>query len=79
MSTQGTVALNLRINAETGNQLDLLAKKTNRSKSFYVRELIERGLEQLMWEMDILQEVEDVRTGKSRTYTLDEVRAKYAG
>lgn len=35
----------VRLSAETERRLDTLAAKTGRSKAYYLREIIERGLE----------------------------------
>jgi RHH-type rel operon transcriptional repressor/antitoxin RelB len=35
----------VRLSAETEKRLDALAAKTSRSKAYYLREIIERGLE----------------------------------
>ncbi len=43
----------VRIPEETQRRLDALAERTHRSRSFYLREAIERGLPQVEWEYDI--------------------------
>ena len=37
----------VRLSAETEKRLDLLSAKTGRSKAYYLREMIERGLEDM--------------------------------
>lgn len=40
-----TKVLNVRVDNEIANRLELLAKKTHRPKSFYVRDMIVKYLE----------------------------------
>ena len=37
----------VRLSAETEKRLEVLAAKTGRSKAYYLREMIERGLEDM--------------------------------
>lgn len=52
-----------------------LAKRTGRSRSFYVNEALADSIDQLEYEYGILKQVEDYRAGRLETYSLDEVRA----
>lgn len=64
----------LRLPHETETRLDFLAQKTGRTKAYYLREIIERGLtevEDYYLAADIL---ERVRKGEEKTYTSAEVR-----
>ena len=63
----------IRLNEETSNRLNKLSERTGRPKSFYLRQLIEDGLGKLEYEYEILQDIEDYRKGKSKTYTLEEM------
>ena len=67
----------IRLNKETEDRLDRLSERTGRSKAFYLRQLIEDGLDQLEYECGILQDVEDYRKGNLKTYTLDEMNKRY--
>ena len=67
----------IRLNKETEDRLNRLAERTGRSKAFYLRQLIEDGLDQLEYEYGILQDVEDYRKGNLKTYTLDEMKKRY--
>lgn len=64
------MAIALRISSELEKRLTILAKKTNRSKSFYVREALEHHIEEL----------EDYFLGKAimesseKIYSAEEVR-----
>lgn len=67
----------VRLSDEITSQLNRIAIKTGRTKSFYLRKLIEEGIEKLAYEYEILQEVEDYKTGKTKTYTLEEMKKRY--
>ncbi len=69
------MATTVRIPEETKQRLDALAARTHRSRSFYLREAIERGLPQVEWEYDLAQRVGEVRSGAVTTETLAEVVA----
>lgn len=60
---------------ETGAKLENLAARTGRSKSYCLREAVETHTAQLVREYDILEIAQNVRAGRERTYTLDEVEA----
>ena len=66
----------VRIPEETQRRLDALAERTHRSRSFYLREAIERGLPQVEWEYDVAARVGEVRAGAVATETLAEVVAE---
>jgi RHH-type rel operon transcriptional repressor/antitoxin RelB len=69
MSKQAAV----RLSDETYARLKALAEKTGRTATYYIREAIDRHLEDL--EDIYLAEriLEKVRTGEERTWTLEEV------
>ncbi len=64
------MAIAIRLPEELENKLSSLAKKTKRSKSFYVREAIERYLEDIE---DYYSGIEALNNTK-RIYPSDEVR-----
>ncbi|MBK8866637.1 MAG: ribbon-helix-helix protein, CopG family [Dermatophilaceae bacterium] len=66
----------VRIPAELQGRIDALAERTHRSRAFYLREAIERGLPQVEWEYDLAQRAVDVRSGKVTTVPLAEVVAE---
>jgi RHH-type transcriptional regulator, rel operon repressor / antitoxin RelB len=37
----------IRLSPETENRIDALARRTGRTKAYYLRELVERGLEDI--------------------------------
>lgn len=65
--------LTVRLPDELEARLNHLAKTTNRSKSFYVREALERALEDIEDIYLAEKRLENLKAGKSRTYTLEEV------
>ena len=70
------VAISLRIPEEIGVRLDNLAERTGRSKTFYVREAILRYLEDMEDIYIAEQRLADLRAGRSRTFSVEEVRAE---
>ncbi|WOP19295.1 ribbon-helix-helix protein, CopG family [Raineyella sp. LH-20] len=67
------MSTSVRIPEELERRIEALAARTRRSKSFYLREAIERGLPQVEWEYDLAQRAADVRAGRVATEPLDEV------
>ena len=65
--------LAIRLPADVENRLDVLAKATGRTKTFYAREAILEHLDDLEDLYLAEQRLIDNRAGKSKTYTLDEV------
>lgn len=64
--------LALRLPPDIEKRLASLAKKTGRTKTYYAREAILRHLEDMEDIYIAEKRLEDVRTGRSRTRTLDE-------
>jgi RHH-type rel operon transcriptional repressor/antitoxin RelB len=75
-SQEGAMPTTIRLSPEVEERLNALAAKTGRSKSYYLREFIERGLEDLEDFYDAEAVMERYRRGQERTYTLDEIRAE---
>ena len=65
--------LTIRLPADIEERLEELAKATGHTKSFYAREAILRHLEDLEDLYLAEQSLIELREGRSRTYTLDEV------
>lgn len=65
----------VRLDLETEKRLDALARRTGRTKAFYIREAIEQQLEDLEDYYDAVRISRRVKEGKEKTYTLAEVRA----
>lgn len=68
-----TVATSIRLAQDIEKRLDVLAAQTGRSKAYYLRELIENGLEDLEDYYLAAATMERVRKGEERVYSLDEV------
>jgi RHH-type rel operon transcriptional repressor/antitoxin RelB len=68
--------ISIRLPEETEQRLNALAEATGRTKTFYIREAIAEYLEDL--EDTYLAEtaLKRVRSGKERTYTLEEVEQR---
>lgn len=67
-----TVSIKLDKNIE--DRLHYLSKETGRTISFYVREAIQSKLEDLEDIYLAEKALEDIRAGRSKTYTLEEVK-----
>lgn len=65
--------LAIRLPTEIENRLDALAKATGRTKSHYAREAILEHLADMEDYYLAEKRLEDLRAGRSRTYTLVEV------
>ncbi|GHT91535.1 CopG family transcriptional regulator [Betaproteobacteria bacterium] len=65
--------LALRLPPALDSRLAALAEATGRSKSFYAREAIREKLDDLEDLYLAEQRLIDIRAGRSRTYTLEEV------
>lgn len=63
----------VRLSEELEQRLDALAERTHRSKSFYLREAIERALPQLEYEHLLVQRAADVRGGRVQTIPVEEL------
>lgn len=64
----------VRLPVELIQRYDNLAKATGRTRTYYLTEALQESIAQLEYEYGILKTVEDYRTGRLETYTLDEVR-----
>ncbi len=70
------MATSVRLDPATEARLDRLASETGRTKAFYLRELIEQGLDDLEDAYLGAAALERIRRGQERTYSLDEVVAE---
>jgi len=66
--------LNVRIGDDLESRLDVLSRETGRTKTYYVKE----ALEQFMIDAEDIylaeSRLEDIARGKSKTYTVQELR-----
>ncbi len=70
------MATSIRLSPELEQRLDNLASQTGRTKAFYLRELIERGLEDMEDYYLAADVLERVRKGEEPVYSSEEVRAE---
>lgn len=68
------MATSIELTPEAEKRLDVLASQTGRSKDFYLRELIERGLEDLEDDYLAANVLERVRKGIEKVYSAAAVR-----
>lgn len=68
------MATSIRLNPEIERRLDFLATQTGRTKAFYLREIIERGLEDMEDYYLAAGVVERLRQGDERVHSAAEVR-----
>jgi RHH-type rel operon transcriptional repressor/antitoxin RelB len=68
------MATSIRIAPEMERRLDFLAAQTGRTKAFYLRELIERGLEDLEDYYFAADVLERVRKGEEEVRSATDVR-----
>ena len=68
--------LAIRLPEDLESRLDFLAKATGRTKTFYAREAILEYLEDLEDLYLSEQRLADIQAGRSKTYTLDEVKSR---
>lgn len=72
------MATSIRLAPETEQRLDRLASRTGRTKAYYLREIIERGIDE-MEDYYLAAEIsERVRRGIEPVYTATEVRKSLA-
>ena len=67
--------LSLRLPKATKERLDNLSAQTRRPASVYVREALEEYLDDLEDYYLAAEELEAIRAGRSKTYSLGEVKA----
>ena len=70
------MATSIRLSPEMEQRLDYLASQTGRTKAFYLRELIERGLEDMEDYYLGLDVLERVRKDEEPVYSSEEVRTE---
>ena len=72
------MATSIQLTPEDEKRLELLVSKTNLSKDFYLREIIERGLEDMEDYYLAADVLNRLRTGTEKVYTASEVRKSLA-
>ena len=69
------MATSVRLAPETEKRLDFLASHTGRSKAFYLRELIERGIQDMEDYYLASDVLERVRKGQDAVHSAADVRS----
>ena len=72
------MATSIQLTSDTEQRLDALVSQTGRSKAFYLRELIERGIEDLEDYYLAADVLDRVSKGAEKVYSADGVRATLA-
>jgi len=67
------MATSIRLERPLEQRLDRLAAQTGRTKAYYLRELVARGLDDLEDYYLAAATMERVRKGEERVFTLEEV------
>ena len=65
----------IRLAPDVEKRLDFLASQTGRSKAFYLRQVIEQGLDELEDYYLAADVLERVRSGQEETRSSDQVRS----
>ena len=68
------MATSIRLAPDVEQRLDFLAAQTGRTKAFYLREIIERGLDDMEDYYLAADVLERVRKGQEKVYSAEEVR-----
>ena len=71
MST-ARVARSVKLDPEIDARLTALAQRTGRTKSFYMNRAIESALEEIELAYSLQAELEDIRSGRAASVSLDE-------
>lgn len=68
----------IRLPQELRDRIDKLSERSGRTKSYFIRQLVERGVEEFEEELRELEEIRaSIRAGRKdyKTYSMDEVLA----
>ena len=68
------MATSVRLADDIEQRLDFLAAQTGRTKAFYLREIIEHGLEEMEDYYLAVGVLERVRKGQEKVHAADDVR-----
>lgn len=72
-----TATATFRINPELKARVDNLARKTNRSSSYFYNQLVSNHIDELEEIYECLSIVEDVKRGKEKTVPLEKILSDY--
>ncbi len=70
------VPRSLRLPADVDERLSRLAVATGRSKSYYLRELVTAGIDDLEYAYGLVTRAEAIRAGQRETRPLDDLMAE---
>ena len=70
------MATSIRLDPEVEQRIDHLAAQTGRTKAYYLREMIERGIEDLEDYYLAASTLERVRKGEEQMYSSAQVRTE---
>ena len=73
-----TLATSVRLSAETERRLASLASQTGRTKAYYLREVIDRGLDDIEDYYLAADVLERVRKGQEQVHTAADVRKEFS-
>ena len=68
------MATSIRLSPETERRLDYLASQTGRTKAYYLREMIEQGIEEMEDYYLAADVLERVRKGQEQVHSSADVR-----
>lgn len=68
------MATSIRLTPEIEQRLDFLTAQTGRTKAFYLRQMIENGIEDMEDYYLAAEVMERIRKGQEKTYSTAEVR-----
>jgi len=68
------MATSIRLDERTEQRLNFLSAHTGRSKAFYLRQIIEKGLEDVEDYYLAAEVVERIRAGREKVYSAEQVR-----
>lgn len=68
------MATSIRLSPELEKRLDFLADQTGRTKAYYLREMIEHGLDEMEDYYLAAEVLARVRMGKEKVYSSERVR-----
>ena len=70
------VPRSLRLPVEVDERLSRLAAATGRSKSYYLRELVTAGIDDLEYAYGLVTRAEDIRAGQRETRPISELMSE---
>jgi len=68
------MATSIRLSEETEQRLNFLVARTGRTKAFYLREIIEAGIEEMEDYYLATDVLERIRKGQESVHSADDVR-----